>query len=832
MKISINWIKQFTDINSTVDELVEKIGSQLGEVEEVIDLGARYKGIVAAKVVACEKHPDADKLSVCMIDDGGVTKNVERSEQGLVQVVCGAPNVRAGLMVAWIPPGAIVPSSYDEEQFKLGVRSLRGIKSNGMLASPSELEISDDHDGILEIDRPAKPGETFTKLYELDDYIIDIENKMFTHRPDCFGILGVAREIAGIEGVSFTSPDWYYQALPLKNLANQPLKLEVANEVPDLVKRFIVVPMSNITIKKSPVIMQSYLKRLGMKPVNNVVDITNFVMLLTAQPLHAFDYDKVVNLDNSTLATLVVRHPKKSEKVSLLNGKTIEPHQGAIMIASKTRLVGVGGVMGGTDIEIDSSTKNIILEAANFDMYSVRKSSMVHGLFTDAVTRFSKGQSALQNEQILAYAAKLIGEYAGAQVAGDVIDNHKNLPSAVVVEVSTEFINTRLGLNLDATKIKKLLENVEFKIAGDRDYLRITVPFWRTDIEIPEDLVEEVGRLYGYDKLPLALPMRDLTPAPRDKLLELKARVRGILAQAGANELLTHSFVHGDLLEKTGQNADDAYQLNNALSPDLQYYRLTLTPSLLNKVHLNIKANFDEFALFEIGKTHDKQHVDKASKLPAELQMVALVYASNMKNTSGAPFYQAKSLLEYLGKELGLEFEYAEVADEPKYNVTAPFYHTRSAYVTDKKSGTFIGIIGEYKSSVRKALKLPHQIAGFEIGTEGLLCAMDGSSRYRALSRFPSTHQDISFKVASTVTYKQLTDVIISSLNNARKDNLFDFSLSALDVYQDNKDKKHKHMAFHVSLTHFERTMITEEVNELLDQASISANNALKAERL
>ncbi len=832
MKISVNWIKQFTDINGTVDELVERIGKQLGEVERVIDLGERYQGVVVAKVVTCEKHPDADKLSICMIDDGGATKTVERNQQGLVQVVCGAPNVKAGLLVAWIPPGAIVPSSYDEEQFKLEVRPLRGVNSNGMLASSSELAISDDHDGILEIDKPAKPGDSFAKLYELDDYIIEIENKMFTHRPDCFGILGVAREIAGIENISFTSPDWYQEALPVKISTEHTLSVNVVNEIPDLVRRFMVVPMSNIAIKNSPIIMQSYLRRLGMKSVNNVVDITNFVMLLTGQPLHAFDYDKAAALDGSASATLVVRHPKKAEKISLLNGKTIEPHEDAIMIATKTHLVGVGGVMGGTDIEIDTSTKNIILEVANFDMYSVRKSSMVHGLFTDAVTRFSKGQSPLQNEQVLAYSAKMLGELGGAQVAGDIIDNHKNLPLPATVQVRVEFINSRLGLKLTELEIKKLLENVEFKVAVDDDLLKIAVPFWRMDIEIPEDVVEEVGRLYGYDKLAPWLPMRDLTPAPRGQLLELKSRVRSILAQSGANELLTHSFVHGDLFEKTGQNKDEAYQLNNALSPDLQYYRLTLTPSLLSKVHLNIKANFDEFALFEISKTHDKTHLEKSGKLPEEMQKVAFVYSSNGKEFNGAPYYQAKAILDFLGKKLGLELEYTAVTDETTNNLTAPFNIDRSAYVTDKKSGTFLGIIGEYRASVRKALKLPRQIAGFEIGTEGLMSAIDGSSRYRVLSRFPSTHQDISFKLASSVTYKELADVILATLNTARESKQYDFRLSALDIYRNESNQSHKHIAFHVELSHPERTLVTDEMNELLATIAHNASQVLKAERL
>ena len=357
MKISLNWVKEFTDIKCSTQALVAKIGAQLGEVDEVIELGPRYEGIVAVKVVSCSKHPNADKLSVCKVDDGGVNKKVKRDDKGLVQVVCGAPNVRAGITVAWIPPGAIVPSTYDKEQFKLDVRPLRGVDSNGMLASGKELAVNDDHEGILILDKPAKPGTPLTEVYDLDDVIVDVENKMFTHRPDCFGMLGVAREIAGIQHIKFTSPEWYQKVQDDFKKASTPLKLTVNNELPDLVPRFMAVPMSNVEVKPSPIVMQSYLTRLGVKPINNVVDVTNFMMLLTAQPLHAYDYDKVAAHDKSTEATLVIRKPKKNEQLALLNGKTIEPREDAIMIATKERLIGFGGVMGGVDTEVDENTK-------------------------------------------------------------------------------------------------------------------------------------------------------------------------------------------------------------------------------------------------------------------------------------------------------------------------------------------------------------------------------------------------------------------------------------------------------------------------------------------
>lgn len=835
MKLSVNWLKEFTNIKLPVDELVTKIGAQLGEVEEVIDLGQQYQGIVVAKIVSCEPHPDADKLQVCKVDDGGVVKKVKRDSKGLVQVVCGAPNARKGLTVAWIPPGAIVPSTYDGEQLKLDVRPLRGVDSNGMLASAKELNIGDDHDGILVVDKLAKPGTSFAQLYELDDYIIDIENKMFTHRPDCFGILGVAREIAGIQNLQFKSPDWYLHSLPLKASKSQKtLPLKVRNEVGKLVPRFVAVSLSDIKVKKSPVIMRSYLSRLGIKPINNVVDITNFVMLLTAQPLHAYDYDKVTAQDNAKTATLVARFPKKDEKVTLLNGKTIEPQPKTIMIATEKRLVGVGGVMGGSDTEVDFSTTNIILECANFDMYAIRKASMAHGLFTDAVTRFNKGQSPLQNDVVLTYAVGMLQKLAGAELASNVIDTapDKSIGFWKGIHVSQDFINQRLGLTLATKQMARLLHNVEMGITANARNLIVSPPFWRTDLEIPEDIVEEVGRLYGYDHLPLELPKRDLTPVTRSNF---KSWISEPLAKAGANEILTYTFVHGELLQKVGQDQDQAFKLSNALSPDLQYYRLSLTPSLLDKVHMNIKAGFDEFALFEINKIHNKRAKDE-EKLPKECNSLSLVYASKHK-TKGAAYFQAKRYLDYLFEEFAarpsLKFVPLNQVDLYKNDVliqqSKPFDPKRAAAIVDDKKLVW-GFVGEYRQSVKKALKLPASTAGFEIDPLLFLMRVQEGSQYQPLSRFPSTHQDISFKVASSTTYSEIAAVVQNVLAAATKTHGYVTKLQPVDIYQ--KDKAAKHFAFRITLTHHYRTLVTDEVNKLLDEIAVAARTKLKAVRL
>lgn len=834
MKVSVKWLEEFTDIKIPVDELVVKIGAQLGAVEEVIDLGERYKDVVVAKIVSCKKHENADKLNVCLVDDGGKVPNVARNEQGLVQVVCGAPNAREGIMVAWLPPGVIVPSTYDKEQFTLDAREIRGEVSNGMLASASELAISDDHSGILEIDRDAKPGDSFAELYQLNDYIIDIENKMFTHRPDLFGMLGVAREVAGIQHIAFKSPEWYTKEFKLTSKASD-LALDVKNEIPELVSRFIAAAFKDITVEPSPILMQSFLTRVGVKPINNVVDITNFVMMLTAQPLHAYDYDKIRERSGNT-STLVARKAKKAEGINLLNGKRVEFSDPAILIATDKEAVGVGGIMGGADTEVDANTKNIILECASFDMYSIRRTAMKYGLFTDAVTRFNKGQSSLQNDKVFAYASHLISELAGGSFASRVFDEGKKPAEHESVAITTQFINERLGLDLGEKEITKLLTNVEFEVktGSSSAHLYVTAPFWRTDIEIKEDIVEEVGRLYGYDHLPLTLPKRDLTPTDKNRLLEFKETLRDSLADAGANEVLTYSFVHGDLFKKVSQNAELAYQLSNALSPDLQYYRLSLVPSLLEKVHPNIKAGYDEFALFEINKTHDKSNVHEDG-LPIEEERLAFVFAANpkaAKERSGAPYYQARVFLEQVMARIGIPFELVPIKHQPTTDTgkqaLAPFETSRAAYVkTDDK---LLGVIGEFKQRVMKGLKLPAFSAGFELDIL-MMEQYQKPLQYQKLSKFPSTDQDISLKVASDVSYHQLTKVVDGVLVNAQKEHGYRTMLSPLDIYE-TEDGKTKHIAYRITVSHPERTLVTAEVSKLLDNVAEAARTKLKSTRL
>lgn len=847
MRVPLSLAKFYTnlDTDKPIGELVDRIGSQLGAVEEVISLKEQYAGVLIARVVSCVDHPDSDHLHLCKIDDGGVAEGVERDENGHVQVVCGAPNVREGLLVAWLPPGSTVPSTYHKDPFVLEARKLRGELSNGMLASAKELGISDDHEGILEVDEDVAPGTAFAEAYHLNDHIIDIENKMFTHRPDCFGVLGVYREIAGIYHQQFEGPDWYTSDKYSLNSESTALPLTVTNELPELVPRFVMIPMRDVVVAPSPIWLQAHLMRAGIRPINNIVDITNYLMCLTGQPLHAYDYDKVAALTGGEGAEVTVRLPREGEKAKLLNGKEIEPRAEAIMITSGDHLIGVGGIMGGNETEVDDGTKNIILECATFDMYSVRRTSMAHGLFTDAVTRFNKGQSPLQNVHVIAKAVHEVRSLGGGLVAGELLDEchvdsdalERNSLHAPVV-VGAAFINVRLGLHLTADDMATLLRNVEFRIDVDGDQLTVVAPFWRTDIEIPEDVVEEVGRLYGYDHLPLDRPHRDLTPAVKNQGLELKHRARNVLAKSGANEVLTYTFVHGNLLDRATQDRELAFQISNALSPDLQYYRLSLTPSLLDLVHANIKAGYDEFVLFEQNVVYGKSERSEDG-LPREFGRLALVCAAEPKAAAkahaGAAYYQARHYLETLLGDFALDgdltYKPLNVDDFASHKLftqmAQPFEPKRSAVVYNGKY--IVGIVGEYKASVATALKLPAFTAGFEVFSSAL--ARGGMKPYVQLPRFPGLEQDMSLKVPANLSYAELDQFVKRALDEILPEQTRS-AVSPVDIYQRPNDTGHKQVTFRLSIASYERTLKAEEVNGFLDTVAARASERYDAERM
>ena len=860
MKVSLNIIKQLINFElPPVDELVARVNQQLGGVEAVIDLNAKYGGARIVRVVECAKHPNADRLSVTKIDDGGAVADVPRDEGGLVQVVCGAPNVHADMWAIWLPPKSTVPASFDDDEpFVLDARPLRGVLSQGMLAAADELDIGTDHEGIVEIhehDMPAgvelTAGASFAETFGLDDYVLDIENKMFTHRPDCFGQLGVAREIAGIFHQRFTSPDWYKSEQ--KFAEAEGLELTVTNDAPELVSRFMAVAIRDVTVGPSPLWLQCQLVAMGGKPINNIVDATNYIMLMTAQPTHAYDYDKLRG------STLKARMARDGEKVSLLNGKEYELTTDDIVIADGEGVIGLAGIMGGADTEVSSDTKNIVLECANFDMYALRKTAMRHGVFTDALARFNKGQSPLQNAAVL----KRLMSMVGGEQASEVFDEKLNMFwGERSVSVSKGFIQSRLGLDqkpnwLIDDEILRLLHNVEMKakkygtpsvaypdqeatyVDGSarvvdnskailKSCLKVTVPFWRTDLELPEDIVEEVGRLYGFDKLPRQLPMRSIKPAPRNPRHQLKQAIRQSLSRAGANEVLTYSFVHERVLKNAEQDPSRAYLLSNALSPDLQYYRTSVLPSLLDKVHANIKAGHDEFMLFEIGKIHDKELPLNDENLPSEQTFVDGVYASK-KPRAGAPFYKARKLVDRLLADINVEADFVKIA-ESDADVPAPFDGQRSAWIV-AENGDKLGIVGELSQTARRNFKLPDYTAAFSLDIEKLqVCLTENREHnYRPLSRFPSISQDISLRSSVEISYNELLRTVRQCLDESK--NLY-CRVQTLGIYQPKDNAAIKTTTLRLTFTSYQQTLTDAEVKPIMDNIATAALTKLDAERV
>lgn len=817
MKVSLRIVEKLAGFAlPSVDEVVARVNARLGGVEDVIDLGAKYKDVRVVRVVSSERHPDADRLSVTKIDDGGMVEDVPRDEHGLVQVVCGAPNVRADMWALWLPPKATVPATFDDaEPFVLSARPLRGVLSQGMLAAADELAIGDDHEGIIVItedDVPAgatlQPGASFADMFGLSGHVIDIENKMFTHRPDCFGQLGVAREIAGIFGQQFTSPDWY---TPTQEYADsEGLELTVVNDAADVVPRFMAVAIDDVEVKPSPLWLQCQLVAMGAKPINSIVDATNYVMLMTAQPTHAYDYDKVRG------GTLTARMARQGEELTLLNGKTCTLNEKDIVIADAERVIGLAGIMGGRDTEVTNETKRIILECATFDMYAVRKTAMRHGVFTDALARFNKGQSSLQTAPVLSELMRIIG---GRQVSV-VWDVGCSTEARDSVRVSRQFVNERLGTEFTAEDMQSLLAKVECvtEIVGDE--VMVQPPFWRTDIVLPEDVVEEIGRLYGFDALPRELPHRNTKPAPKNTRRELKKLVRESLSRAGANEVTTYSFVHERTLQKAGQDATRAFKLSNALSPDLQYYRLTVLPSLLDKVHGNIKAGYDTFALFEIGKGHDKEYRD-FDGLPREKAMVDMVYATKTSQM-GAPFYAMRRLVQQLCDDLGVSVKYVPLETEH-----APFERMRSAAVcTD--DGTVLGVVGEFAQSVQRDYKLPEGSAGATIDIEALESVYDPHAvSYVPLAKFPQTSRDISLKVASETAYDAVVDIVKQSVQSAGDVRT---TVSPVAIYQAKDDAAHKTITLHLTFRSDARTLTDAEIAPIMLKIFRDAHEKCAAE--
>lgn len=763
MRISLNWLKKYVKVPVSDEELIRLIGARLVEVEGVIDETIKYNNIYVVKVVSAEKIPETH-LTLCQIDCG---------TSDLVQVVCGAPNVREGMLAVWIKPGAIVPASVHEDApFVIGKRKMLGkYESNGMLAGADELDFGDDHSGIVEIDPAvARPGELLADVFELSDKILEIENKSLTHRPDCFGLVGFAREVAGILDEKFN----YNIEIEKHNIINKKLNIEILNH--KICSRYSAIVLEKHgELKKRYLTWQdTILSKSGMKPISPIVDATNYLMLLTGQPLHAFDYDKFVAVGGSDKPLIKVRLAKKGEKLVLLDGKEIELNENDIVICSKNTPVALAGAMGGESTMIDENTRNVILESATFSLYNLRKTQMAHGIFSEAITRFTKGQPPYQT---LAVAEECAGMLVDGFKVVEIADEYPEPEKQNVVKITTDEINKLLGTDYNESLITKILENVGFEIKRKRGELEILAPEWRTDIHIREDIIEEVGRLLGYDNIQPTLPRH--RTAEKNRMFDLKSEIRETMKSFGANEVLTYSFVSEKLLERAGLDVKNSYKIVNSISPELQIIRQSIVPSLLEKAYVNQKIPFDKFAIYEMNKVYRKDLGLNDEQVPVEKMQIGFVVAE--RKGVGTAYYKAKHYAEKLLAEFNIEPKFLAVKD--KTPMSLPFENKRAAeiWVQDK----CIGVVGEFKNSVRRNFKLAEYLAGFEMDMDLIL-------EFKVAKKINTdfeTHEKIDETVTTKETYAETLEKISKKYLGAK--------ITPVGIYQP-EGADTKNITFHI----------------------------------
>ncbi|MGI6423538.1 MAG: phenylalanine--tRNA ligase subunit beta [Candidatus Dojkabacteria bacterium] len=814
MKLPVSSIKEFTDLDITLEELLEILSTKIGEVEGYKRYNEMYEGIYIAEILSKKDHPEAQKLAIYQITIGQDYK---------IQVVAGDKALEVGDKVAYIKPGNIVPSTYATSQpFEIKEIKMRGVRSSGMLCSEKELDIGQDNSRVLKLDKELEVGKTFAEVYNFNDTVVEIENKALTNRADLFGILGLAREISAAKSKPFLSPQWYLDEEPTLVKPVSKLPFKITNSAQALCPRYVGLVIDDVEIADSPIWLKSILLKCGIKPINNVVDITNYIAILTGQPMHAFDYDKVKDGDirREKEVEINIRMAREGESITTLENTLVQLDTNTLVIADSSHPIAIAGIIGGKDTEIDRDTKRVILECANFDRFNIRKSSMSLGINTEASTRFTKALDPNHCLAIITYTAQLINELAQGNIASDTIDIYPEplLPKKISLSIST--LNNHLGSNLSKEEILTILTNIEYKeITSDSsdEYISLMIPSFRMDISIPEDIHEDVGRIYGYNNIKPLLPKRELSATKRNKLVDLKSQIRDILSNSGANEIDTYSFVGVELVKKSNQDPNLSFVIKNALSPELSLMRTSLLTSMLSKAQENIERNIPTFALYEFNIAHQKGNMDNF-QLPKEQWNLALLFTSKESKIDGNPYYQVKRYLEKIFTTLKINhIEYlllntTSQEDLPSWikNLIPTFNPKSSAYITHK--GKILGVVGELADEVKRNFKLPTFTAGLEIDLESLVkIERDNKVRYQS-SKYPAIVQDITLSVDRKIEYKEIEKIVSSSIDTR---NRF-VRIECLDIYS--KDDENKNITIRISVEHQEKTLSTKELNKIVEK--------------
>ena len=730
MKVSLKWLREYVPVSLEPKELAHKLtmaGIEVGDVEEV---GEAWEGVCVGRVREVNKHPNADRLSLCTVD----------LPEETFEVICGAPNVAAGQNIAFARVGAELYDGHSGKPVKLKAAKIRGVVSNGMICSEKELGMSEEHEGILVLPEDAPPGMPL--LEYLGDSILELE--LTPNRPDCLSMLGVAQEVAALTGGKVTSPDVSYEEE--ERSAGEMATVEIGD--PDLCGRYTASIVSGLKIGPSPAWMQERLKACGMRPINNVVDITNYVMMEYGQPLHAFDYDKVKD------HRIIVRRARVGEQLMTLDGEDRPLDPEMLVITDPDGPIGLAGVMGGANTEVTKDTKTLLLESANFNNVNIRRTSTRLRLRSEASLRFDKGLSPELPPKGLRRATQLLSELADGTVAKGIIDIYPGAREQAPLSITESRIKQVLGVSIEMDKVKGVLESLGFECEESGEgALKVTTPYWRTDISIEDDLLEELARISGYDDIPTT-PLSGRIPLNEpDEARALRDAVKDILAGCGMQEVVNYSLSDVRGLENAGLGhlAElNPLKVANPLRVEQEYLRLSLRPGLLANVEHNRKYHHGPLLMFEAGKVY----MPKNGELPEEEEVLAGVVTGDPEDPMDG-FLRAKGVLETLCWG-GWESRPGLSGGEGE-----GLHPGRVVEVSAR--GDRLAVLGEVHPQVLEAFDIDGaSVHVFEVDLDNLKSHLPASKRYKPVSRYPGALRDLALIVDAETPSRAVQEVITS----------------------------------------------------------------------
>ena len=722
MKLSLSWLRDFVDVELAPAELARLVTDATAEVEGWDAIGAEWdrERIRVAEVLAVEPHPNADRLRLATVDAG----------EGPRQVVCGAPNVAAGQKVAFATEGARLIDGHTGEQATLKLRAIRGVESAGMVLSERELGLSDDHEGVLVLPERVEIGQPLADA--IGDVVFDLST--WANRADLLGVHGLAREVAAITGKPLREPESAYAESDTETSE----RVSVTVEDPDLCRRFTASLIEDVRIGPSPPWMQERLLRHGMRPINNVVDVTNYVMLETGQPLHAFDFAKVRG------QRIVARRAKPGERLTTLDGFDRELDPDMLVICDGEGPVGIAGIMGGGNSEVSETTTAVLLEVANFAPGSIRRTSTLLKLRSEASLRFEKGIGGEMAAHAQRRALHLLEQVTGGRVARRIVDVYPGRAAPVAITLPAARIEQVLGIAVPQPEVHRVLGALGFGVRDGDGAYEIEPPFWRPDVELPDDVIEDLIRVYGYDKLPATTLRGSLPEAPPRPLEDARERVRDLLAALGFQEVVNYTLTSTDELARVVDPEDDVrlapLAVANPVASQHTYLRTTLRGSVLTSYAANRRFDDGALRLFECGF----EYLPVEADLPHERPVVCAVTGGRRLERWRRPgrdeldFFDAKGAVERVLEGVGVEAAFTPVE---RFGLLAG--HT--AEITT--GGEPIGLVAQVHPDVARTFDSDEPVFLFELWLEPLTHALPERPAYTPPSRFPAARHDLALVV-------------------------------------------------------------------------------------